>query len=81
LHIKGDDLLLVGMMRENTNNLVGASMCVGGVEGRGGVWVILLQQSCFSSLKRKKQHKKTQEVTIKLDLSYHHVPKMSIVSM
>jgi hypothetical protein len=75
LHIKGDDLL-VGMMRENTNNLIGASMCVGG----GGVWVILLQQSSFSSLKRKKQHKKTQEVTIKQDLSYH-VPKMSIVFM
>jgi hypothetical protein len=66
------------MMRENTNNLVGASMCgVGG--GRGGVWGYLVATIMFLFFEKKKQHKKTQEVSIKLDLSYH-VPKMSIVS-
>jgi len=63
LHVKGDDLLVGGDEREHQQS----SRCK--YVGRVGFGVILLQQSCFSSLKRKKQHKKTQEVTIKLDLS------------
>jgi hypothetical protein len=50
-------------MRENTNNLVGASMW------GGWVWGYLVATIMFLFFEKKKQHKKTQEVTIKLDLS------------
>jgi hypothetical protein len=56
-----------------------------GGEGRGGgergsLGYLVVATIMFLFFEKKKQHKKTQEVTIKLDLSYH-VPKMSIVSM
>jgi hypothetical protein len=55
LHVKGDDLLVGGDEREHQQS----SRCK--YVGRVGFGVILLQQSCFSSLKRKnntRKHKK-----------------------
>jgi hypothetical protein len=50
---------LLGVMRENTNNLLGASMW------GGWVWGYLVATIMFLFFEKKEQHKKTQEVTIK----------------